>query len=192
MIHFLQGTIEEKSPTHLLLDVNGVGYWIHISLNTFQDIPESGKYRIYTHLQIKEDAHSLFGFSTLEELDMFRLLIGISGVGASTARLILSSLSAQEIKVAIASEDVNTFKKIKGIGAKSAQRIILELKDKIKDVEMGGISSVSGNTLINEALSGLLVLGFDKTKAQKVLDKVAESKPESVESAIKAALKMLY
>lgn len=192
MIHFLQGVIEEKTPTHLLLDVNGVGYWLHISLSTFQDIPASGKYRIYTHVIIKEDAHSIYGFSTLKELDMFRLLIGISGVGASTARLILSSLSPSEIKVAIASDDVETFKRIKGIGAKSAQRIILELKDKIKDVEGEVISSVSGNTLINEALSGLLVLGFDKNKAQKVLDKVALEQPKSVEEAIKASLKMLY
>lgn len=192
MIHFLQGQIEEKSPTHLLLDVNGVGYWVNISVTTFQDIPDAGKYRIYTYLQIKEDAHSLYGFSTLKELEMFKLLIAISGVGASTARLILSSLSASEIKSAVVSEDVETFKRIKGIGAKSAQRIILELKDKVKDVEINVAERSANNTLLDEALSGLMVLGFDKAKAQKVLDKVSLSQPKSVEEAIKASLKMLY
>ncbi len=192
MIHFLQGQIEEKSPTHLLLDVNGVGYWVNISVTTFQDIPDGGKYRIYTYLQIKEDAHSLYGFSTLKELEMFKLLIAISGVGASTARLILSSLSASEIKSAVVSEDVDTFKRIKGIGAKSAQRIILELKDKVKDVEINVVERSANNTLLDEALSGLMVLGFDKAKAQKVLDKVSLSQPKSVEEAIKASLKMLY
>ncbi len=191
MIHFLQGNIEEKTPTHLVLEVNGVGYWIHISLRTFEDIPASGKYRIFTHQIIREDAHLLYGFSSLEELDMFRLLIGISGVGAATARLILSSLSAQEIKVAATSEDAATFKKIKGIGAKSSERIVLELKDKFKDVDVTLVSAPS-NTLLNEALSGLLVLGFDKNKAQKALDKVAVENPASVETAIKAALKLLY
>lgn len=191
MIHFLQGNIEEKSPTHLLLEVSGVGYWIHISLRTFEDVPQSGKYRIFTHQIIREDAHLLYGFSTIEELEMFRLLIGISGVGAATARLILSSLSAHEIKVAATAEDAGTFKKIKGIGAKGAERIVLELKDKFKDVDVTLVSS-SSNTLLNEALSGLLVLGFDKNKAQKALDKVMLGNPASVESAIKAALKLLY
>ncbi|MGB0165471.1 MAG: Holliday junction branch migration protein RuvA [Luteibaculum sp.] len=191
MIHFLQGQIEEKSPTHLLLDVNGVGYWIHISLQTFEKIPNAGKYRIYTQQIIREDAHLIFGFASLDELEMFRLLIGISGVGAATARLILSSLSAAEIKVAATSEDVASFKKVKGIGAKSAERIVLELKDKFKGEELENIPSLGNNTLLNEALSGLLVLGFDRQKAQKALDRISKENPGSVEMAIKAALKLL-
>jgi holliday junction DNA helicase RuvA len=194
MITHVEGILEEKNPAYVILDVNGIGYFLHISLTTFSDIPEKGKLRLFTHLSIKEDAHTLFGFSTQSERTIYRQLISVSGVGPSTARMILSSLSPDETAHAIVSGDVNLLKKVKGIGAKTAQRVIIDLKDKVAPSSEGSdYSSPIGNTLRNEALSALIVLGIDKRKAETVIDKTIEKSGSeiSVEELIKITLKSL-
>ena len=194
MITHIEGILEEKNPAYVILDVNGIGYFLHISLTTFSDIPEKGKLRLFTHLSIKEDAHTLFGFSTQSERTIYRQLISVSGVGPSTARMILSSLSPDEAAHAIVSGDVNLLKKVKGIGAKTAQRVIIDLKDKVAPSgEVSDFSSNLGNTLRNEALSALIVLGIDKRKAETVIDKTIEKSGSeiSVEELIKITLKSL-
>lgn len=194
MITHIEGILEEKNPAYVIIDVNGIGYFLHISLTTFSDIPEKGKFRLFTHLSIKEDAHTLFGFSTQSERTIYRQLISVSGVGPSTARMILSSLSTNEAAQAIVSGDVNLLKKVKGIGAKTAQRVIIDLKDKVAPSgEASEISSPTGNTLRNEALSALIVLGIDKRKAEVIIDKtIGKFGSEiSVEELIKITLKSL-
>ena len=194
MITHIEGILEEKNPAYVILDVNGIGYFLHISLTTFSDIPEKGKLRLFTHLSIKEDAHTLFGFSTQSERTIYRQLISVSGVGPSTARMILSSLSPDEAAHAIVSGDVNLLKKVKGIGAKTAQRVIIDLKDKVApSEEVSDFSSALGNTLRNEALSALIVLGIDKRKAEAVIDKTIDKSGSeiSVEELIKITLKSL-
>lgn len=192
MITHIDGILEEKNPAYAILDVNGVGYFLHITLTTFSNLPEQGKIRLFTHLSIREDAHTLFGFGTKKEREMYRLLVSVSGVGPSTARMILSSLTAEEAAQAIVSEDVNSFKRVKGIGAKSAQRIIVDLKDK---VEKAGIDldnvNIKDNNIKSEALSALIVLGIDKKKAENSIDKIlSNSKTEiTVEELIKQILK---
>lgn len=193
MITHIDGILEEKNPAFAVIDVNGVGYFLHITLTTFSNLPDKGRVRLFTHLSIREDAHTLFGFGTRKEREMYRLLISVSGVGPSTARMVLSSLTAGETAQAILSEDVNTFKQVKGIGAKSAQRIIVDLIDK---VEKTGIdldsSSPQNNTIKTEALSALVVLGIDKKKAEISIDKIL-SKANSdltVEELIKMTLKV--
>jgi len=194
MITHIDGILDEKNPAYAIIDVNGVGYMIHISLTTFSALPDKGIVRLYTHLAIREDAHTLYGFSTKSEREMFRMLISVSGVGASTARMILSSLNPSEVNEAILSSDVNLLKKVKGIGAKSAQRIIVDLQDKLGKGEisfenLGG----SNNTMKNEALSALLVLGVDKKKAESTMDKVLKNANDevTVEELIKLTLKNL-
>ena len=194
MITHIEGILEVKNPAYVILDVNGIGYFLHISLTTFSDIPEKGKLRLFTHLSIKEDAHTLFGFSTQSERTIYRQLISVSGVGPSTARMILSSLSPDEAAHAIVSGDVNLLKKVKGIGAKTAQRVIIDLKDKVApSEEVSDFSSTLGNTLRNEALSALIVLGIDKRKAETVIDKTIDKSGSeiSVEQLIKITLKSL-
>lgn len=194
MITHIDGVLEEKNPAYAVVDVGGIGYMIHISLTTFSDLPDKGRVRLFTHLAIREDAHTLYGFSSKSEREMFRMLISVSGVGASTARMILSSLTPSEVNAAILEGDVNLLKKVKGIGAKSAQRIIVDLQDKLGKGEiafenLGG----SNNTLKNEALSALLVLGVDKKKAESSVDKILKENAnvDSVESLIKLTLKNL-
>ena len=194
MITHIEGILEEKNPAYVIIDVNGVGYFLHISLTTFSDVPDKGKVRLYTHLSIREDAHTLFGFSTQSEREMYRHLISVSGVGPSTARMILSALSPDEAALAIISGDVNVLKKVKGIGGKTAQRIIVDLKDKVATTgEVTEISSHQGNTIRNEALSALIVLGIDKRKAEAVIDKTIQKTDAkiSVEELIKITLKSL-
>lgn len=193
MITHIQGRLIEKNPAYAIIDCNGVGYYLNISLNTFSKIGTDEFCKLYTHLSIREDAHTLYGFADQEERNVFRLLISVSGVGASTARMILSSLSPAEVQQAIAASDVNTLKNIKGIGAKSAQRIIVDLKDKIgKEDILPDNVTISGNTIKNEALSALITLGFDKKKADKALDKsMKEVGDVSVEELIKITLKSL-
>ena len=160
MITHLQGKLVEKNPTHLVIDCQGVGYEVHISLHTFGQIPDQENVRVYTHLQIREDAHQIFGFFTSQERTLFRLLIGVSGIGASTARSMLSSMEPTQIQQAVIQEDLNTIKSIKGIGLKTAQRLILELKDKISRSDLGAeIPAVLNNTSKEETLSALEVLG---------------------------------
>lgn len=193
MIHHLKGQLVEKNPTNVVIDCNGVGYFVHISLHTYAMIPTSEAVRLYTHLQIKEDSHTLFGFWEKSEREIFRLLISVSGVGASTARTMLSSLDPKEIMEAIASGDAGTIQSIKGIGAKTAQRVILDLKDKILKVfGMDEVSTPQNNTSREEALSALETLGYTRKQSEKVIDKIAKNAPDStVESLIKLALKNL-
>lgn len=193
MIAHIQGKLVEKTPTEVVIDCNGVGYSINISLHTFSLLPESDHLKLFTFLQVKEDAHTLFGFVEKAERELFKLLLSVSGVGASTARTMLSSIAPQQIIQAIASGDVGTVQSIKGIGAKTAQRIILDLKDKaLKIYNLDEVSFSQSNTNKDEALSALEVLGFVRKSAEKVVDKIVkEDGNASVETIIKLALKNL-
>jgi Holliday junction DNA helicase RuvA len=193
MITQLEGNIVEKTPTYLVIDCMGVGYQVHISLNTFSKIPSVGKCKLYTLLIIREDAHLLYGFADKHERQLFELLTSVSGVGASTARMILSSLNPSELEQVIASGNVATLKSIKGIGEKSAQRIIVDLKDKIaKEIVSTDTVLPFLNPLREEALAALLALGFQKQAAEKALDKsIKTSSVSNVEELIKLSLKNL-
>jgi len=193
MITHIQGRLVEKNPTDVVIDCNGVGYFINISLHTFSEIPASESVKLYTHLQVREDAHILYGFTSVAEREIFRLLISVSGVGASTARSMLSSLSPDQVIDAIAQNDIAVIQSVKGIGAKTAQRVVLDLKDKILKVYgLSGNSAVTSNTNKNEALSALETLGFIRKKAEKVVDAIIKETPQaSVELIIKQALKNL-
>jgi holliday junction DNA helicase RuvA len=194
MIHHLNGRLIEKSPTHAVIECGGVGYLVHISLYTFSKLPDAEACKVFTHLAIREDAHTLYGFIDENERALFRKLISVSGVGASTGRMILSSMSPGEVSEAILNGDVKLIQSIKGIGAKTAQRIIVDLQDKIsKGEDSFEKVDVAGNTSKQEALSALSSLGFDKTKAQKTLEKVikTDGTNQSVEELIKRALKLM-
>ncbi|NNL09171.1 MAG: Holliday junction branch migration protein RuvA [Croceitalea sp.] len=193
MIHHLKGKLIEKNPTHVVLECNGVGYFLNISLNTFSKIKDDENLHLFTHLQVKEDSHTLFGFKDKAEREIFRLLLSVSGIGSSTARTMLSSMEPNQIKEAIASGDVPKIQAIKGIGAKTAQRVILDLKDKILKVyDMDEVSLQSNNTTKEEALSALEVLGFTRRQSEKVVDRVlSQDSSLSVEDIIKQALKNL-
>jgi Holliday junction DNA helicase RuvA len=193
MITQLKGRLVEKSPTDVVIDCNGVGYFVNISLHTFSQIPDSEVITLFTHMQVREDAHILYGFSSVAEREIFRLLISVSGVGASIARTMLSSLSPKQVTEAIAGSDVATIQSVKGIGAKTAQRVLLDLKDKILKVYgLDDVSIVSSNTNKNEALSALETLGFTRKQAEKVCDSVVKENPQAtIEEIIKQALKKL-
>ena len=193
MIAHLQGKLVEKSPTQLVIDCGGVGYDVHISLHTYSLLPNTDFIKIFTHLQIKEDAHTLYGFIEKSEREIFKLLISVSGIGAGIARTMLSSLDPKQIITAIASADVSTIQAVKGIGAKTAQRVILDLKDKVlKLYDLDEVSVFQSNTNRDEALSALEVLGFVRKASEKVIEKIVKEDPEaSVESIIKKALKSL-
>ena len=193
MITHLQGKLVEKNPTHLVIDCQGVGYEVHISLHTYSQIPDQENVRVYTHLQIREDAHQIFGFYTAQERSLFRLLISVSGIGASTARSMLSSMEPTQIQQAVMQEDLNTIKSIKGIGLKTAQRLILELKDKISRSDLGAeIPAVLNNTSKEETLSALEVLGYTRKASEKIVDQLIQASPDSsVEQLIKGALNKL-
>ncbi|RZS98863.1 Holliday junction branch migration protein RuvA [Aquimarina brevivitae] len=193
MITHIKGRLVEKNPTDVVIDVNGVGYLLHISLHTYSSLTDSENIQLYTHLQVKEDSHTLFGFADKFERELFRLLISISGIGASIARTMLSSLHPDQVKNAIASGDVATIQSVKGIGAKTAQRVIIELKDKILKVyDIDEVSVTQNNTNKEEALSALETLGFNRKQAEKAVDKIVQTNPEeTVETIIKQALKNL-
>ncbi len=193
MITHLRGKLVEKNPTHVVIECAGVGYFVNISLNTFAKIGDSENILLFTHLQVKEDSHTLFGFAEKSEREIFRLLLSVSGIGSSTARTMLSSLSPAQVRDAIASGDVPTIQGVKGIGAKTAQRVILDLKDKVLKVyDIDELSVPSNNTNKDEALSALEVLGFVRKQAEKVVDKIVGQDPGlSVEDIIKFALKNL-
>lgn len=193
MIAHIQGRLVEKTPTEVVIDCGGVGYQIAISLHTYSLIPSSESVRLFTHLQIREDAHVLYGFAEKSERELFRLLISVSGIGAGIARTMLSSLDPRQIIRALANGDVGTIQSIKGIGAKTAQRAVLDLRDKVlKLYDVDEVSAVAYNTGKDEALSALEVLGFNKKLAEKVLDKAIAANPDaSVETLIKTALKNL-
>ena len=193
MYAFISGKIAEITPAYAIVDNNGVGYFINITLNTFTAIGEQTEVRLYTHLQVLEDAHNLYGFYTVKERDMFELLISVSGVGCNTARLILSSLTVNELSTAIANEDTRTIQAVKGIGGKTAQRLIVDLKDKVRKTDYTEeVVGTVDNTVKNEALSALVILGFSKNAASKALDKLLKQTPDaSVEVLIREALKVL-
>jgi Holliday junction DNA helicase RuvA len=193
MITHIQGKLVEKNPTDVVIDCNGVGYMLNISLHTYSQIPNQEHLKLYTHLQVKEDSHTLYGFSSLAEREIFRLLISVSGIGASIARTMLSSLTPKQVREGIATGDVVLIQSIKGIGAKTAQRVIIDLKDKIlKIYDIDEVSVSKDNTNKNEALSALEVLGFVKKQAERVVDKIVASQPDAnVETIIKLALKNL-
>ena len=191
MIGQLNGKLVEKNPTELLIDCSGVGYEVRISLHTFTSIGLEEAIKIYTKLIVREDAHLLYGFHTKEEREIFNLLISISGIGPNTAMIMLSSLTPNDVVLAIQTEDVRTIQSIKGIGAKTAQRVIIELKDKV--IKLGPTVeniSISHNTNRFDALNALLSLGFDKKSIEKALDKIS-AENQSVEELIKGALKLL-
>ncbi|MCD4680779.1 MAG: Holliday junction branch migration protein RuvA [Bacteroidales bacterium] len=194
MYSYIEGKITEINPAYVIIETGGIGYMINISLNTFSHIKDKEICRILTHFVVREDAMTLYGFAREEERELFRHLISVSGVGANTARMILSSLTSKEIIEAITTNNVSVLQSVKGIGAKSAQRIIVDLKDKLsKDKNITEIFETSYNTLKEEALSGLLILGFTKNAAVKALDKILKTKssPFTVEQLIKDALKIL-
>ncbi|MEY8780459.1 Holliday junction branch migration protein RuvA [Allomuricauda sp. XS_ASV26] len=193
MITHLRGKLVEKNPTYLIVECGGVGYFLNISLHTFSLLSDEENIFVYTDLLVKEDSHTLYGFAERAERDVFRLLISVSGVGASTARTMLSSLSPADVRDAIANGDVPVIQSVKGIGAKTAQRVILDLKDKILKVyDIGEVSQKSNNTNKEEALSALEVLGFTRKQSEKVVDKVlSQDTLLSVENIIKQALKNL-
>jgi Holliday junction DNA helicase RuvA len=193
MIAHIQGKLVEKTPTEVVIDCGGVGYHIHISLHTFSLLPSSDFVKLYTYLQIKEDAHSLYGFVEKSERELFKMLLTVSGIGAGIARTMLSSLEPKQIIQALALGDLATIQSIKGIGLKTAQRAILDLKDKVAKIyQIDDVFLASNNTNKDEALSALEVLGFNKKMAEKVMDKLVKESPEaSVEALIKLALKNL-
>ena len=193
MYAFISGKVTEKTPAYVVIDNHGIGYFINITLNTFTAIGEKEEVKLYTHTQILEDAHNLFGFYSQKERDLFELLISVSGVGCNTARLILSSLTVSELSNAIANDDAKTIQSVKGIGTKTAQRIVIDLKDKLKKIDVQTeIFSVTNNTIRTEALSALTILGFNKAAIEKALDKILKQNPDaSVEALIKEALKIL-
>jgi len=193
MIAHIQGKLVEKTPTEVVIDCGGVGYHVNISLHTYSLLPQSDQIKLFTYLQIKEDAHTLFGFVEKSEREIFKMLLSVSGIGASIARTMLSSLEPKQIIQAIAVGDVVTIQSIKGIGAKTAQRAILDLKDKVlKLYDLDEVSISQNNTNKDEALSALEVLGFNKKLAEKAVDKiVAQDANATVESIIKQALKNL-
>ena len=193
MITHIQGKLVEKNPTDVVIDCNGVGYVLNISLHTYSQIPDGEHLKLFTHLQIKEDSHTLYGFSSIAERNIFRLLISVSGIGASIARTMLSSLTPKQVIEGIASNDIALIQGIKGIGAKTAQRVIIDLKDKVlKIYDIDEVSVSKGNTSKDEALSALEVLGFVRKQAERVVDKIVIAQPDAnVETIIKQALKNL-
>lgn len=191
MYHHLRGRLVEKSPTYVVIECGGVGYHVHISLSTYSEIGADENILLYTHLAVREDAHVLYGFARVEEREIFRQLISVSGVGANTARMILSSLQPEEVETAIRSENIALLKGVKGIGAKTAQRIVVDLKDKVGlHLDGSSISKLSSGR--EEAAAALEVLGFNRNSVEKVLNAHLKEEPNaSVELLIKNALQKL-
>jgi Holliday junction DNA helicase RuvA len=192
MFAYIEGTLTYKSPSLLYLSVNNVGYEVHITLQTYSRLQGVDQCRLYTHLQVREDSWVLYGFADEEERSTFRLLLGISGVGAATARLILSSLTPEELESIIMREDARALEKVKGIGAKTAQRIILELKDKLLRGRTGpSIPTRAHNTTAEDALIALVNLGIARPAAEAAIKKIKDAPALTVEELIKQALRVL-
>lgn len=195
MIAFLKGRLVHREPTHVIIDVNGIGYLVTISLQTFSEIKEQENIQLHTHLAIREDAHVLFGFSNESEKRLFQQLITVNGVGPSTAIVMLSYMNSNELKTAIVQEDAAALQRIKGIGGKTAQRVIIDLKDKLKkeswEESQPAISIGANNTLRKEALSALLTLGLPKAAAEKSVDAVLKKSGNTItlEDLVKQSLK---
>jgi Holliday junction DNA helicase RuvA len=191
MITHLNGRLIEKAPTHIVVECAGVGYFVKISLNTYSQIGADENIKIFTQLQVREDAHTLYGFYGIKEREMFNHLISVSGIGANTAIIMLSALTPNEIGAGIVGEDVGLIQSIKGIGAKTAQRVILDLKDKVAKSDFGTENiTLVNNTNQNDALTALLSLGFDKKRAEKAIKNIL-TEDQTVEDIIKQALKVL-
>ena len=194
MYEYISGKITQTTPAFTILENAGIGYLINISIYTYEQLKDQQEACLYIYEHIREDAHTLYGFAETRERELFQLLISVSGIGANTARMILSSLPPDDLYQAITSENVNQIKSIKGIGLKTAQRVIIDLKDKIAKASGEGenLPAAADNTKADEALSALVMLGFSKGPAQKVIDKILRENSESrVEDIIKLALKML-
>ena len=195
MIEYIKGRIEELTPTEVILETYGIGYHILISLQTYEDLNGRSEATVYIHHYIREDEELYYGFATKDERELFRLLIGVSGIGASTARMMLSSLTSDEIRNAIIAEDINKIKSIKGIGMKSAQRLILELKDKVvkgAGSDSPALFSTVSNGAADEATTALVMLGFTKANVNKAVAAVLKEKPSAtLEEIIKLSLKRL-
>lgn len=193
MIAFLKGRLVEKTPTDIIIECNGVGYQVHISLHSYSLIKDSESILVYTYLQIKEEAHTLYGFVEKLERELFKLLISVSGIGGNTARNMLSYVTPKDLMQAIASNDIKTIQSIKGIGLKTAQRVVIDLQEKVQ--KMYGLEDLSTsvyNTNAEEALSALEVLGFVRKATEKVVKKIVDQQPDAtVEQIIKLALKSL-
>ena len=191
MITHLNGRFVEKTPTNIVVECAGVGYFVKISLYTYSKLGSDEKIKIFTQLQVREDAHTLYGFHSLKEREMFNHLISVSGIGANTAIIMLSALTPNEIAAGIVGEDVSLIQSIKGIGAKTAQRVIIDLKDKVAKSDFGTENIVVvSNTNQNDALTALLSLGFDKKRAEIAIKKIM-TEDQTVEEIIKQALKVL-
>jgi Holliday junction DNA helicase RuvA len=193
MITQLRGRLLEKNPTHIVVDCNGIGYEVNISLHTFSRLKGEEQITIYTHLQVKEDSHTLYGFMEKAERLVFRQLLSVSGIGANTARMMLSSLTPEQVVEAISTEDSDTIQSVKGIGKKTAQRVILDLKDKIRSSEeYSEIVNSPSNSNKEEALSALETLGYTRKQSGKIISKICNNNPDAnVEDIIKLALKNL-
>ncbi len=191
MINHLHGKLLEKNPASLIIECSGIGYFVNISLNTYSKLGNSEDVKILTHVQISEDSHTLYGFADDEERKLFRLLITVSGIGCNTARMMLSSMTVSEIETYILQDDVSRLKSIKGIGEKTAMRVILELKSKLR--KEGHVASVNSPLRVkDEAISALITLGFTRNSVDKTLDNLLKTSPSSsVEDLIKQALKAL-
>ena len=193
MYEYIKGKIIELNPSFVILETSDIGYFIKISLNSFSEISDKSEIKLFLHQILREDTNDLYGFLLKTEREIFRLLISVSGIGANTARLMLSSLKPEEIKTAIITNDVATIKSVKGIGVKTAQRVIIDLKDKIEKIGATDINNVPlDNTNKQEALSALVMLGFTKKTAEKAVNKVVKGEPNlSVEDIVKKSLKSL-
>lgn len=193
MIEYIGGTVHKLTPTYAVIDNAGIGYCIHISVYTCEQLKQNSKATLLIHEIIREDAHELYGFFDETERAMFRMLLSVSGVGANTARVILSKLSSNEVATAIALGNVQILQAVKGIGGKTAQRIIVDLKDKVTSIANGNqFFDSQGNTLAQEALSALLMLGFAKNSVEKIVQSIVAEQPSvSVEDIVKIALKRL-
>jgi len=193
MYEYLKGKAEELNPSYVIVNVSDIGFFVNISVNTYSKLSVNTVYKLYIHQVIREDTNILFGFFDKEEREVFRLLISVSGIGPNTARMMLSSISTEEVRKSILEGDVNTLKSIKGIGLKTAQRVIVDLKDKIGKIAVGEeFSLFESNTVRDEALSGLVMLGFNKKSAEIAIEKILKSdKNLTVEDLIKKTLKII-
>jgi Holliday junction DNA helicase RuvA len=192
MFEFIEGLLKERNPAYCVIETGGIGYYIQISLPTFSQLEGKTQARLFLHQVIREDAHLLFGFYAKQEREMFRLLLTVSGIGANTARMMLSSLSSEDLRNTILSGNISVLQGIKGIGAKTAQRIVIELQDKIGKGGTADLFPMPDNRLKEEALSALIILGFNKGESDKVISKILQAEQHlSLEELIKKALKQL-